>query len=123
MKKFILGKVKTIYKTYALIETNQGLGICHISNFSDYKINDLKKFIELYNPKYFYVLKKTNNTNHELDLSFKEANPIFCFPNNKIEHSASGFIKLKQYVYHLAYLESKNLKQNLQIQNEDKNYE
>ena len=61
MKKFILGKVKTIYKTYALIETNQGLGICHISNFSDYKINDLKKFIELYNPKYFYVLKKAND--------------------------------------------------------------
>ena len=39
------------------------------------------------------------------------------------EEERNGLNKLKQYVYHLAYLESKNLKQNFQIQKEDRNYE
>ena len=123
MKKFILGKVKTVYKTYALIETSYGLGICHISNFSDYKINDLKEFIRLYKPKQYLILKKTVGDNCQLNLSFKDANPIFCHPNNKIEHNASGFIKLKQYVYHLAYLESKVIKAKLQKEKEEKKME
>ncbi|MBR4485987.1 heavy-metal-associated domain-containing protein [bacterium] len=119
MKKFILGKVKNIYKTYALIETCYGLGICHISNFSDYKINDLKEFIRLYKPKQYLILKKPSDDNYQLNLSFKDTNPIFCYPNNKIEHSASGFIKLKQYVYHLAYLESKIMKAEKEEKNMD----
>ena len=33
--------IKHIYKEYALIETELGIGICYTSDFSDYKINNL----------------------------------------------------------------------------------
>lgn len=106
MSKIIQGKVKNVFKTYALIETSLGTGICHISNFSDYKINNLKKFVEIYKPNRFVVMN-LNENDHTLDLSFKGCNQVFAYPNFKLYHSSSGFSKLKQYVYHLAHLESK----------------
>lgn len=110
MNKIITGKIKKIYKTYALVETRLGVGICHISNFSDYKINDLEYFIELYQPSKFLVLSaKTEKDGLKLDLSFKACNPIFCFPEHKLCHCSSGFAKLRKYVHHLAYLETKKL--------------
>ncbi len=119
MNQIVIGKIISIYKTYALVQTTKGIGICHISNFSDYKINDLEKFIRMYNPKKFVIINSKKNDGHTLDLSFKACNQIFCFPNNKLEHFLSGFTKLKQFVYHLVYLESKksklvvNLKQDI----------
>lgn len=109
MSKIIHGKIKGVFKTYALIETSLGIGICHISNFSDYKINNLMRFIEIYNPTKFAIIN-INDNNHTLDLSFKECNPVFAFPSFKLCHCSSGFTKLKQYVYHLAYLESKKIR-------------
>lgn len=109
MNRIVTGKIKKIYKTYALIETRLGTGICHISNFSDYKINDLRQFVELYQPSKFAILtyKKLDDGTMKLDLSFKACHPIFCFPEHKLSHSSSGFAKLFQYVNYLAYLEAK----------------
>ena len=50
------------------------------------------------------------NKERFLKLSYKELNPIFCFPPHKLMHSFSGFKKLKQYVYRLIYDEIKQEK-------------
>lgn len=42
MKRIVTAfNIKHIYKEYALIETELGIGICYTSDFSDYKINNL----------------------------------------------------------------------------------
>lgn len=103
--------IKHIYKEYAIIETELGIGICYTSDFSDYKINNLWRFIALYQPKRFILTGQiTLNKEKFLKLSYKELNPIFCFPPHKLMHTFSGFKKLKQYVYRLIYNDIKQQK-------------
>ena len=103
--------IKHIYKEYALIETELGIGICYTSDFSDYKINNLWRFIALYQPKRFILIGQiTLNKEKFLKLSYKELNPIFRFPPHKLMHTFSGFKKLKQYVYRLIYNDIKQQK-------------
>ena len=112
MKRIITAlSIKHIYKEYALIETELGIGICYTSDFSDYKINNLWRFIALYNPKRFVLIGQIIlNKEKFLKLSYKELNPIFCFPPHKLMHTFSGFKKLKQHVYRLIYDEIKQEK-------------
>lgn len=92
-KSIINGKIITIAKTYVLVTFDGNIGICHISNVSDYLVKDLNDFFELTKPYDFLLIG--DDGNGQFNLSFKDIHPKFLKRHKDVIATPSGFKNIK----------------------------
>ncbi|MDR1991874.1 MAG: S1 RNA-binding domain-containing protein [Mycoplasmataceae bacterium] len=92
-KNIVNGKVIRIMPTFAIILFDQHLGICHISEISDYHVNDIKSYL-LLEQTYSFLLIDVDAKNDKYRLSFKRIRPKLLKHHREIIPSVSGFKQL-----------------------------
>lgn len=92
-KTIVTGKIITIAKTYVLATFDGNIGICHISNVSDYLVKDLNDFFELTKPYDFLLIG--DDGNGQFNLSFKQIHPKFLKRHKDVIPTPSGFKNIK----------------------------
>ena len=86
-------KVVKITKTYILAMFNGFVGLCHISNVSDYIVRNLAKFfVKNKNYDFLIIEKKTN----QIFLSYKAIHPKYLKWHKNVIPTPSGFVNLKK---------------------------
>jgi ribosomal protein S1 len=70
VKDIIKCKVVRIEPTFVILSFNNLRGICHISEISDYRINDIHNFFEV-NKTYDFLLIEANPTANKYRFSYK----------------------------------------------------
>lgn len=93
-KTIVKGKIIKISKTYVLVAFDANIGICHISNVSDYLVRDLKKFFNFDN--YYDFLIIGNDEVGQFNLSYKAIHSKFLKKHNNVVPTPSGFKNLKE---------------------------
>lgn len=73
-RKIYYCKVIQIKQTYVLVEFENKTGICHISEVSDYLINNLHDFFKI-NKSYYFSMLDSNDKNNVYRFSYKKINP------------------------------------------------
>lgn len=92
-KSIVKGKVITIAKTYVLVAFDGNVGLCHISNVSDYLVRDLNNFFNKKDDYHFLVIG--DDGNGQFNLSFKAIHPKFLKRHKDAIPTPSGFANLK----------------------------
>lgn len=93
-KTIVEAKIIKIAKTYVLASFGCNIGICHISNVSDYVIRNLNGFFKLNEPYHFLIIG--NDSFDQFNLSYKAIHPkCLKFHSNVIE-TPNGFVNLKK---------------------------
>lgn len=85
--------VKKIYPTYIIVQTAGVTGICHISEVSDYKVNDINHFFKV-NESYNFLLLEFNEAKGLYSFSYKRINPKLLKHHTKIIPTTSGYKNL-----------------------------
>ena len=92
-KTIVHGKVISIAKTYVLVSFDGNVGLCHISNVSDYLVKDLNVFFEVSKPYDFLIIG--DDGNGQYNLSFKHIHPKFLKKHKDVIATPSGFKNIK----------------------------
>ncbi|MDE6477175.1 MAG: S1 RNA-binding domain-containing protein [Mycoplasmoidaceae bacterium] len=92
-KKTYLCKVVKINPTYVILQTAGISGICHISEISDYKVNDIHDFFEI-NQSYHFMLLEFDESKSLYNFSYKRINPKLLKHHSRIIPSVEGFNNL-----------------------------
>lgn len=98
--------VAKINPTYLILSVSGVNGICHISEVSDYKVNNLNDFFKEGN-EYDFILIKLDEENNLYNFSYKRINPKLLKHHNKIIPTTSGFEKLYNNTLDKLYKEDK----------------
>ena len=86
-------KVIKITKTYILASFSGVVGLCHISNASDYIVKNLAKFfIKNKNYDFLIIAKKEN----QILLSYKAIHPKHLKWHQNVIPTPKGFVNLKK---------------------------
>lgn len=93
-KSIVHGTIIAIAKTYVLASFDGNVGICHISNVSDYLVRNLHNFFNLGNQYDFLVIG--DDGLGQINLSFKAIHPKFLKSHKDVIPTPSGFDTLKQ---------------------------
>lgn len=93
MHKIVMGKVIRIEATFAIVSFHEHQGICHISEISDYHVNDIHRFLSL-GMTYPFLLIDADDTTNKYRLSFKQIRPKLLKHHREIIPSISGFKNL-----------------------------
>ncbi|MDR2823408.1 MAG: S1 RNA-binding domain-containing protein [Mycoplasmataceae bacterium] len=88
-------RVVKILPTYVLLDFPKGQGICHISEISDYHVNDINRFFKV-NETYDFILLKNDDDHQKNTFSFKRIHPKLLKNHREIIDSTSGFETLYQ---------------------------
>jgi len=89
----IRGKIISIAKTYVLVGFDSNVGICHISNISDYLVRNIEDFFRT-EKEYDFLL--IGNENGRFNLSYKAIHPKFLKQHKDVISTPSGFKKVKE---------------------------
>lgn len=92
-KTIVRGKIIAIAKTYVLVAFDGNVGLCHISNVSDYLVRDLNDFFEISKPYDFLVIG--DDGKGQYNLSFKDIHPKFLKRHKDVIPTPSGFKNIK----------------------------
>lgn len=92
-KTIVKGKIIAIAKTYVLVAFDGNVGLCHISNVSDYLVRDLNDFFEISKPYDFLVIG--DDGKGQYNLSFKDIHPKFLKRHKDVIPTPSGFKNIK----------------------------
>lgn len=92
-KSIVKGKIISIAKTYVLVAFDGNVGLCHISNVSDYLVRDLNAFFEMGKPYDFLMIG--DDGNGQYNLSFKHIHPKFLKRHRDVIATPSGFENIK----------------------------
>lgn len=93
-KSIIHGKIISLAKTYVLVAFDANIGICHISNVSDYLVKDLNQFFKL-GEEYDFLL--VGDDGHgQYSLSFKAIHPKFLKGHSGVIATPTGFKSIKE---------------------------
>ena len=93
-KSIIKGAVISIAKTYVLVSFDGNVGICHISNVSDYLVRSLNNFFVL--GEYYDFLVIGDDGYGQINLSYKAIHPKFLKKHHNVIPTPSGFKNLKE---------------------------
>jgi len=93
-KTIIKGKVIKIAKTYVLVAFDGNVGLCHISNISDYLVKSINDFFQLNNFYDFLVIG--DDGEGQYNLSFKEIHPKFLKSHKDVIPTPTGFKTIKE---------------------------
>ena len=93
-KSIVKGSVISIAKTYLLVAFDGNVGICHISNVSDYLVKDLNQFFKVGHQYDFLVIN--DDGNGQYNLSFKLIHPKFLKKHSSVIPTPSGFKNIKE---------------------------
>lgn len=93
-KSIVRGTIISIAKTYVLASFDGNVGICHISNVSDYLVRSLNNFFTLGDSYHFLVIG--DDGFGQINLSFKAIHPKFLKSHKDVIPTPSGFSKLKE---------------------------
>lgn len=93
-KSIIRGTIISIAKTYVLASFDGNVGICHISNVSDYLVRSLNNFFNLGETYDFLVIG--DDGFGQINLSFKAIHPKFLKQHKDVIPTPSGFKNLKE---------------------------
>lgn len=86
-------KIVKITKTYVLASFNNVVGLCHISNVSDYIVRNLTNFfIKNKNYDFLIIAKKAN----QIFLSYKAIHPKYLKWHRNVIPTPNGFTNLKK---------------------------
>jgi predicted RNA-binding protein with RPS1 domain len=87
-------KVFKIKPTFLLLEYEGNVGLCHISEISDYHVSDIHKyFIE--GQVYDFALLDYDEVNQKYKFSYKIIHPKMLKHHNQIIPTVSGYDNLK----------------------------
>ena len=92
-KSIVKGTIISISKTYVLASFDGNVGICHISNVSDYLVRSLNNFFNLGDVYDFLVIG--DDGYGQINLSFKAIHPKFLKVHKDVIPTPSGFKALK----------------------------
>ena len=93
-KTIVKGTIISIAKTYVLASFDGNVGICHISNVSDYLVRSLNNFFTLGEQYDFLVIG--DDGYGQINLSFKAIHPKFLKQHRDVIPTPSGFKNLKE---------------------------
>lgn len=93
-KSIVKGTIISISKTYVLASFDGNVGICHISNVSDYLVRSLHNFFRLGGRYDFLVI--SDNGLGQINLSFKAIHPKFLKSHKDVIPTPSGFKNLRE---------------------------
>lgn len=93
-KTIVKGTIVSISKTYVLASFDDNIGICHISNVSDYLVRSLHDFFKLEKAYDFLIIG--DDGYGKINLSFKAIHPKFLKKHKDIIPTPSGFKTLKE---------------------------
>ncbi len=93
-KSIVKGTIISIAKTYVLASFDGNVGICHISNVSDYLVRNLNNFFKLGEAYDFLVIG--DDGMGQINLSFKNIHPKFLKSHKDVIPTPSGFKNLKE---------------------------
>ena len=93
-KSKVKGTIISIAKTYVLASFDGNVGICHISNVSDYLVRNLHNFFSLGDTYDFLVIG--DDGFGQINLSFKALHPKFLKRHKDVIETPSGFKNLKE---------------------------
>ena len=96
-KTIVKGQVISIFKTYVLVAFDDNVGICHISNISDYLVKNIRNFFKI-GQKYDFLIIGDNGYN-QFNLSFKAIHPKFLKKHKDVIPTPTGFASLKSDLY------------------------
>jgi len=93
-KTIIKGKVIKIAKTYVLVAFDGNVGLCHISNISDYLVRTIDDFFEVGQDYDFLIIG--DDGHGQYNLSFKEIHPKFLKTHKNVIPTPKGFKTVKE---------------------------
>lgn len=93
-KSIVKGTIITIARTYVLASFDGNVGICHISNVSDYLVRSLNDFFALGKTYSFLVIG--DDGFGQINLSFKAIHPKFLKRHKDVIPTPTGFKTLKE---------------------------
>lgn len=93
-KTIVRGKIISMAKTYVLVAFDDNIGICHISNISDYLVRDITKFFKA-DKEYDFLLIE-NKGNGKFNLSYKAIHPKFLKQHKDVISTPKGFKTIKE---------------------------
>lgn len=93
-KTIVKGSIISIARTYALVAFDGNVGICHISNVSDYLVRNLNQFFEVGKQYDFLIIGDSGNGQY--NLSFKAIHPKFLKKHTNVIPTPSGFKTIKE---------------------------
>jgi len=89
----IHGRIISLAKTYVLVAFDGNVGICHISNVSDYLVRDLNQFFKLSKEYDFMIIG--DDGHGQYNLSFKAIHPKFLKQHTDVIPTPTGFKTIK----------------------------
>lgn len=92
-KSIVRGTIISISKTFVLASFDGNVGICHISNVSDYLVRSLFNFFQLGESYHFLVIG--DDGMGQINLSFKAIHPKFLKTHKDVIPTPSGFKNLR----------------------------
>lgn len=93
-KTIVKGTIVSIAKTYVLVSFDGNVGICHISNVSDYLVRNLNNFFVLGQTYDFLVIN--DGGKGQITLSYKAIHPKLLKIHKDVIPTPSGFDNLKE---------------------------
>jgi predicted RNA-binding protein with RPS1 domain len=93
-------RVIKLNPTFALLSYQDTIGICHISEISDYHISDIKVFLTV-NKNYDFLLITSDNEKQKYSFSFKRIRPKLLKSHNGIIPTKSGYNNLYKHTLKL----------------------
>lgn len=93
-KSIVKGTIISISKTYVLASFDGNVGICHISNVSDYLVRSLHNFFNLGQTYDFLVIG--DDGFGQINLSFKAIHPKFLKRHRDVIATPGGFKTLRE---------------------------
>jgi predicted RNA-binding protein with RPS1 domain len=92
-KDIVKCKVVRVEPTFAILSFDNCQGICHISEISDYHINNIHNFLKV-GETYDFLLLNANEPNNKYKLSYKQIRPKLLKYHYEIIPSVSGYKNL-----------------------------
>ena len=90
----VKASVISIARTYLLAAFDTNIGICHISNISDYLVKDINQFFKVGHQYDFLIIG--DDGNGQYNLSFKAIHPKFLKKHSSVIPTPSGFKNIKE---------------------------
>jgi predicted RNA-binding protein with RPS1 domain len=87
--------VLAIKPTFALLEYQNTIGLCHISEISDYHVKDIHNYLTE-GQYYDFALIEYDEINKKYKFSYKSIHPKMLKHHNQIIPTVTGFDNLKK---------------------------
>jgi translation initiation factor 2 alpha subunit (eIF-2alpha) len=99
-KPIFLCKVIKINPTFILLEFDNKIGICHISEVSDYRVENIQEIFKI-NESYYFLLLKNDDLKKKYYFSYKRIRPKLLRSHRAIIPTISGYKNLYDYTLKL----------------------